>query len=66
MRMTIGDPRRNTRCRGRLVSTLLLALSLVAAAQVHVERSRDGKILIKNIRTGEELIYPPPVKKQGR
>ena len=27
--------------------------------------SREGKILIKNIRTGEELIYPP-VKQKGK
>jgi hypothetical protein len=33
---------------------------------VSLSGSRDGKILIKNIRTGEELIYPPPVKQKGK
>ena len=27
---------------------------------------REGKILIRNIRTGEELLYPPPVKPKGK
>jgi len=33
---------------------------------VSLRASREGKILIRNIRTGEELIYPPPVKPKGK
>ena len=32
---------------------------------VSLRASQEGKILIKNIRTGEELIYPP-VKQKGK
>jgi hypothetical protein len=32
---------------------------------VSVSGSKEGKILIKNIRTGEELLYPP-VKQKGK
>jgi len=32
---------------------------------ISVRASQEGKILIKNIRTGEELIYPP-VKQKGK
>lgn len=31
---------------------------------ISLRASQEGKILIKNIRTGEELIYPP-VKQKG-
>jgi len=57
MRMTIGDLRRNARGWGLLASTLLLALSLDAAAQVHVERSQDGKILITDQSAGGTQVY---------
>ncbi|OIP88081.1 MAG: hypothetical protein CO013_09025 [Syntrophobacterales bacterium CG_4_8_14_3_um_filter_58_8] len=32
---------------------------------ISLRASQEGKILIKNIRTGEELIYPP-VKQEGK
>ena len=32
---------------------------------ISLRASQEGKILIKNIRTGEELIYPP-VKQKGK
>ena len=32
---------------------------------ISLRASPEGKILIKNIRTGEELIYPP-VKQKGK
>ncbi len=32
---------------------------------VSLRASPEGKILIKNIRTGEELLYPP-VKRKGK
>jgi hypothetical protein len=32
---------------------------------VSLRASQEGKILIKNIRTGEELIYPP-VRQKGK
>ena len=32
---------------------------------ISLRASREGKILIKNIRTGEELIYPP-LKQKGK
>ncbi len=57
MGMTHGDRRASTGGWNLAVLTLLLALSLGAAAQVHVERSRDGKILVTDQSAGGTQVY---------
>lgn len=57
MRMSPGGRRRDTRGWIVHVTALFLAFSLGAAAQVHVERSRDGRILITDQSAGGTQIY---------
>ncbi len=57
MTVRIEGQRRHVKSSGLLVAALALSLAPGAAAQVHVERSQDGKILITDQAGGGTRIY---------
>ena len=57
MRMFFMRLRKMARGGGLAVPALLLALSLGAAGQVHVERSQDGKLLVTDQSRGGTQVY---------